>query len=87
MGQKAWERAMGMHGYTGSPAEAEDRAMGLKPGGRCLWLAEGDPEATISRVEVDADGDPVFHLTFAAELEHRDVHATRDEIAPIDPEV
>jgi hypothetical protein len=67
-----------MRGYRGSPAEREDRDAGIKQGGKA-WL-RGDPPvlATIDRVEVDGDGDPVFHLSFAGGREP--ARARRDEI-------
>lgn len=80
MNQRHWETSMGMRGYRGSPAEREDRAAGLVVGGRCQWKAQGDPVATIKRIEIDSDGDPRFHLTF--DDDHKDVTAFREEIAP-----
>jgi hypothetical protein len=82
MSQAAWERAMGMRGYVGSPAAAEDRAMGVKIGARVRWLVTG-PEmiGTITAIECDGDGDPWFTLTF--DNDHKDVRVERSEIAPL----
>lgn len=67
--------------YHGSDAEAEDRAAGIKAGGKCLWLVEPGPvQAKIESVTEDDDGDPIFHLAFTS---HKDVEARRGEIAPM----
>lgn len=79
----AWERATGMRGYRGSPAEQEDREFGIKPGGRVHWLVlPCDLIGTITEVEIDDDGDPWFHLTFDDDVGHKDVRVERSEIAP-----
>ena len=70
-----------MSGYSGSPAERYDRAVGIKPGGRCMWLVEPGPlEATITEIDIDKDGDPWFSLEFR---DHKPVRVERTEIAEI----
>ncbi len=81
MSQRAWEAAMGMRTYRGSPAEAEDRAAGIKVGGLCYWQAEGCPPALINRVELDDDGEPLYHLSFPW-TDDKPVIAMREEISP-----
>lgn len=82
MNQQAWESAMGMRGYSGSPAERYDRAAGLKVGGQCWWLVEPGPlKATITDIRMDEDGDPWFSLTFNGG--HKDVEVEREEIAEL----
>lgn len=73
---------MGMRGYRGSPAEAEDRKLGIRVGGTCRWLAEGAPLAKIDRIEIDNDGDPWFHLSFP-ETEDKPIRVERSEIIPL----
>lgn len=89
MNQKAWETAMGMRGYSGSPAEKQDREAGIKVGGICNWLAEDPskpgimPTARITLIEVDSDGDPLFTLSFVGEdSDHKDVCVEREAIKP-----
>jgi hypothetical protein len=82
MTQAAWERAMGMAGYIGSPAASEDRRLGIKIGGQCRWLVTPRPLiGTITAIDIDSDGDPWFHLTFDGD--HKDVRVERSEIAPL----
>ena len=79
MTQEAWERAMGMSGYRGSPAEKNDRKDGIKVGGTVEWRVW--PENLVGKItemKIDEDGDPWFLLQFD---EHKDVWAQREEIA------
>ena len=84
MTQVAWERAMGMRGYLGSPAEKEDRARGIKVGGRIQWCGY---LGAITLIEVDSDGDPWAHLTFDEtndeDLNHKDVRVELHEVTPV----
>lgn len=75
---KAWETAMGLGDYIGSPAEQDDRANGIKIGGRVFWVAEGSPIATITSRRIDENGDPMFTLEF--EDDHKPVEAGRTEV-------
>ena len=64
MNQQAWETAMGMGGYRGSPAERDDRKQGIVIGGRVMWGVLGDAiPATITAITIDEAGDPRFTLT------------------------
>lgn len=64
MNQQAWERAIGMRGYSGSPAEREDRSAGIKVGGKVQWGIPGDAVlSTIKKIAIDEQGDPRFTLT------------------------
>jgi hypothetical protein len=72
---------MGMRGYLGSPAAREDRAMGIKVGGRVRWHVAPTLVGTITKIEIDRDGDPWFHLTF--DSNHKDVRVERSEIVPL----
>lgn len=82
--QTAFERAMGMRGYRGSPAEREDRAAGIKPGGRVRYLCEpSDMTGTIVAVRIDDDGDPQFEIEFDAEYEHKNMIVEREGIKPL----
>lgn len=76
-----WELAMGMRGYRGSPAEKEDRSLGLVVGGKCRLNADGRPVGVIDHIEVDNDGDPWFHLSFSAT--DKPVRVERDEVLPL----
>lgn len=78
---KILDTAMGLRGYRGSPAEREDRALGIKTGGRARWLVTPPITGTITRVEVDADGEPWFHLTFPTN--DKDVRVARTDIAEV----
>lgn len=84
LGRSAWmglDAITGRGGYRGSPAEREDRALGIKVGGRARWLVTGDPlTGTITKIEIDADGDPWFHLAFP-DSGHKDVRVGRSDIA------
>lgn len=77
----AWETAMGMGGYRGSPAEADDRTQDIKVGGKCAWKAEGFPIADIVGFRQDDAGDPQFELQFVGEFaDHKNVWADRNEL-------
>ena len=53
----------------------------MRAGDKVRWRAQGSPVATIERIEIDSDGDPVFHLLFNSG--HKDVTAYREEIMPL----
>lgn len=87
-GQTAFETAMGMRGYSGSPAQKEDRENGIKVGGICNWLAEDPskpgvmPVARITAIEI-IDGDPWFDLTLIGDdSDHKPLCVEREEITP-----
>jgi hypothetical protein len=75
-------RAMGMGGYRGSPAEQDDRAQGIKVGGRAYWnVAPGPLKANIIALHEDAEGDPWFSLSF--DSDHKDVRVRRSELMSV----
>ena len=90
---------MGMRGYRGSPAEREDRAAGIKVGGKVQWGVPGDAiPATILELKIDEHGDPRFTLTFddndvqdyfkskgqeGLHECHKDITVDREEIFPM----
>ena len=71
--------ALGMGGYFGSPAQAEDRRDGIRQGAQVWWNTTPPLLGTIEHIRQDDDGDPWFSLSFS---DHKDVWAQRDEILP-----
>ena len=82
MTTEAFFTAIGSNGYRGSSAEQEDRAVGLKRGGKCIWLAGDKPVCDILDVQIDDDGDPWFLIGNMHDgSDHKNIWARRNEIS------